>query len=161
MKVEVKDINGIETSINVPATWRDVTWAKFIEFEMCEGSQLDKLALLCGVSKSVLEANIFFTATLIQVCEFAFTSDLTDYSKTISSKFKSHINVQIGSEKWGKLEACKKALQEVGNKQYKAAYKVIKEYTEIDINEEPCTEAIGLVAFFLPNWIASLRGIKH
>ena len=54
MKVEVKDINGIETSINVPTTWRDVTWAKFIEFEMCEGNQLDKLALLCGVGKSVL-----------------------------------------------------------------------------------------------------------
>lgn len=150
MKVEVKDINGIESSIEVPTSWRDVTWSKFIEFEYCEGNQLDRLALLCGVKKPVLEANIFFTATIIQVCEFAFTADLNDYAKTINKKYKEHLNVKIGSDKWGKLEACKKALQDVGESQYKAAAKIIKEYCEIEIDDEPCTEVVGLIAFFLP-----------
>jgi hypothetical protein len=54
---------------------------------------------------------------------------------------------EVASDDWGKIETAKKAMLVEGN--WSGGSEVVKLYADEDISNKPCTEAIGVVAFFL------------
>jgi hypothetical protein len=135
--------NKGESSVNLPTTWHDITWAKYVELQQEYDTQIHRIAAFAGIEYSVLVANPLFLASVIDAMRFMYDTPIEDYMQYIGPEY-SEINVE--QLEWGKFETAKQAFQK---DMYKGGAEAVKAYCDIDINEQPVTKVIGLVAFFL------------
>lgn len=143
-----------EKTANIPLTWRDITWAKFVEIESTKfKNEVERLAFIAGVETEYLLNNPLFLKAIIDATSFIYESDVNEYQQIILPEYRKLITENkcddIGSKEWGKVETCKTAIKQSEDEPYKAAATIVKAYLNIDINDKPVVDVIGLVAFFL------------
>jgi len=162
ISIEFTTLEGTQKRVKVPITWHDVTWSKFVQLEAKkELNAISKLAFVSGIDEAFLLNNPFFLKGVIDACEFMFTATVDEYETFIRPDHKKLIVEKkcdtIGELPWGKIEFAKTKIKSNDNNVYSSANDIVKEYLGIEINELPCTEVIGLVAFFLPKSESSLN----
>lgn len=140
--IEIKLNN---TPYQLPASWNDVTYAKYCDIVTAQTESLSKrLSVYTGIDEATInQMKLKSLNMLADITEFL---DSPDDVHDFAMPFESEIN--IAHESYGKLEQAKQAIQ---NKPHPiiGAAEVIKIYTGEDINEQPITKAISQVAFFL------------
>lgn len=144
IKINYKTLEG-EFSKSVPVTWRDITWAKFIELTSTKfESEIHRLAWLADIEVKILLNNPLVLNAFIETCQFIWTENIEENATYCPAKYK----VLIKDLEWGKFEAAKSAIQSSENI-WAAGAQVVKVYLDIDINPMSAVEAIGIVGFFL------------
>ena len=137
--------------VNIPTSWQDVTFEKYIAFLDCETS-LSQVSTLLDMPVTVLDklnseglGAILMAMSFMQESPAAYSSELP--------------NVDIGKESYEKLELSKAALMAV-DKPYKALIKIVKIYTNVDYSQMPTSIANPIAAFFLTSCLSSLNDTK-
>jgi hypothetical protein len=154
LAVTYVNAKGEDVKLNIPISWRDITWAKFVEIESTKfDNECARIAFISGIELNVLLNNPVFLIAVIDATSFIYEVDVNQYQTFIPTKLKELITEKgcdnVGSKEWGKIETTKTAIKGSGEEPYKAAATIIKTYLDVDINEKPVVEVLGLVAFFL------------
>jgi hypothetical protein len=133
--------NG-EQAATLPTTWHDLTWSRFVDLQKDYDSQIHRIAAFAGIDYSVLLANPLFLSAIIEAMRFMYDTPIEDYMDYVPNEYK---DMKVDQLEWGKLEAAKQAFQ---TGMYQGGAAAVKAYCDIDINDQPVTKVIGLVAFF-------------
>lgn len=145
ININYKTTDG-DKSVEIPISWRDISWSKFVQLTSKDfDNELKRLAFLTGIELNVLLNNPMFLAALIESCQFIWTDDIEAYSSAIKAEYK----VEVAQQDWGKIEAAKALLQANANNMWGAGSGIVKVYLDKDIGDMPASEAIGIVSFFL------------
>ena len=145
IKVKIKEIE-----YNVPTSWVDVSYSKAIEVIKIEDID-DVLCYLTGIPKDILytlkESSVAKLFILIR-----FVEDVEIWnSNEPGDKYK---DFDYGSAEYGKTEAVKIIINNNKDKNFlDLAPQIIQKLTGDDISNEPMSEVIGTVGFFLNQWI--------
>lgn len=154
LKLSYTNSEGEVTNVELPLTWRDVTWSKFVEYEGKEfKTALDRVFFMSGIPEIILLNNPLFLKGVIDACSFVLDREaLAEYENHVSKEYVALIEEKkisnIGSLPWGKIETAKALIKANENNVNAAANGIIKEYLGVEINDKSCVEVIGLVAFF-------------
>jgi hypothetical protein len=149
IKVTYKKLDGTSDSSEIPTSWRDLTWKEFVDFNGKKfDNQIERIAYLTKINYTTLLNNPMFLQSVIESCSFIYKRSIEEWVDYIPEKF----HVDIASAEWGKLEISKDAILRAKENQYEAGAKIVKTYLDIEIDHLPCTEAIGVVAFFLSKY---------
>lgn len=167
LKLSYTNSEGEVTNVELPLTWRDVTWSKFVEYEGKEfKTALDRVFFMSGIPDIILLNNPLFLKGVIDACSFVLDRDaLAEYENHVSKEYVALIEEKkisnIGALPWGKIETAKALIKANENNVNAAANGIIKEYLGVEINDKSCVEVIGLVAFFLRRLQSSLSDTKN
>jgi hypothetical protein len=164
IEISYKKLDGTDQRLNIPISWRDLTWNRFVELKGKEFSnEIEKLSWLTGIEYNSLLSSPLFLKAIIESCSFIWDEDIEVYANYISPEHK----LNIASLEWGKFEAAKSEVVKSSKNIWSAGEGIIKTYLEIEIGQKPCVEVIGLVSFFLsklqslPNDSANLEGMNQ
>jgi hypothetical protein len=147
IEISYKTLDGTEKKKPIPIHWRDLTWAKFVELSGKKfNNEIERLAFVTGIESEILLANPLFLAAVIESSRFVWDTPIEDYTSYIKKEY----SVQIKDQDWGKFEAAKSAIQVNPDNLWASGAEIVKLYLDIDINDKPCVDVIGLVGFFLP-----------
>jgi len=139
---------------DIPTSWQDLTYTKGVEVvELIKlGEQDDVLCHVIGIDKEILHSlSANDVAKLFIVTEFFTDLTLID-SELPQEKYKS---IDYGTLPYGDTEAIRIIMSNNSDKNFlQLAPQVIKKITGDDISNEPFSEVIGSVGFFLNQWIA-------
>lgn len=154
LRITFETISGEQKEIEVPTTWSDITWTRFVELDnMKFENEIERLSAFSGVNFNLLMNNLSLISTLYTACQFMY-EDLTEFMYC-KQKYKTF---EVANDDWGKIETAKKAMLVEGN--WSGGSEVVKLYADEDISNKPCTEAIGVVAFFLNKFNDFLNSSK-
>jgi hypothetical protein len=138
----------------VPVSWSEVSYVKGVEVvELIKQDKRDEiLCLLIGIDIETLHSlKAHSAAQLFTLTEFILDLSLMD-SDVPQDKYK---DIDYGSLPYGDTEAIRIIINNGKDKDFmQLAPDVLKKITGDDISNEPFSEVIGSVGFFLNQWIA-------
>jgi hypothetical protein len=129
--------------IQIPTSWHDVPFERFINWMDCE-TALEQVSCLLDVSKDQLERLNSESLASIMLAT-SFMSELPDAYVAEENK------MDIGKESYGKVEVAKAHLI-AAEKPFKAMIPILKVYTDVDYSKLPTTISYPLAAFFLNSY---------
>ena len=146
IKIEVEKLDGSIETKQIPVSWRDIKWSKFVEIEGTKfDNEVHRLSVVSGVEIEYLLNNLQLLNAIYEACSFMY-EDLTEWMEYVPHKYTL---IDVGAVEWGKIEGAKAAILKQPENKWSGGAEVVKYYTDEDINERPCVEVIGVVAFFL------------
>lgn len=138
---------------DVPTSWHDVPYTKGVEvIELIKAEKQDEiLCLLIGIDIETLHSlKAGSAAKLFAITEFYLDLTLLD-SELPQEKYK---HIDYGSLPYGDTEAVRIIINNGKDKDFmQLAPAIIKKITGDDISNEPFSEVIGSVGFFLNQWM--------
>ena len=139
---------------DVPVSWDEVSYVKGVEVvELIKAEKQDEvLCLLIGIDIETLHSlKAHSAAQLFAITEFYLDLSLLD-NDVPQDKYK---DIDYGSLPYGDTEAIRIIINNGKDKDFmQLAPEVLKKITGDDISEQPFSEVIGSVGFFLNQWIA-------
>jgi hypothetical protein len=146
---------------DVPVSWNEVPYVKGVEVIelMKQEKQDDILCLLIGIDIETLHSlKAHSVAQLFSLTEFYLDLALLDNNEP-KDKYK---DINYGSLPYGETEAIKIIISNGKDKDFmQLAPDVLKKITGDDISNEPFSEVIGSVGFFLNQWIAFTKDLQN
>ncbi len=146
---------------DVPVSWDEVPFTKGVEvIELIKAEKQDEiLCLLIGIDLEILHSlKAHSVAQLFSLTEFYLDLSLLD-SDVPQDKYK---NIDYGSLPYGDTEAIRIIINNGKDKDFmQLAPEVLKKITGDDISNEPFSEVIGSVGFFLNQWIAFTKDTQN
>lgn len=153
VKFNLTSEDNVITSVSVPESWNEVTFKQYVELvNYDKGTIESRIAILLGLSENEVN-NLQSSDVFMIVPIISFTFDTKDIIEcnVVPDEYKDYY---IGHQSWKKLEEAKQAINALDGKDaVNAASKIIKIYTDQDIDDKPVTEVLGLVNFFLISYI--------
>ena len=153
VKFNLTSADNTLTSVSVPDSWDEVSFKKYVDLvNYDKGTIESRISILLGISEDYI--NVLPSEDVLMIVPIiAFTFDTDELIKcnVVPDQYK---DFYIGHESWKKLEEAKQAINALDGKDaVNAAAKIIKIYTDQDIEDKPVTEVLGLVNFFLSSYI--------
>jgi len=150
------DIKGKEYEI--PTSWADVPYIKAIEVIKIKEPDL-ALCKLIGIEIRELNSLQNNSVAILYNC-VQFISDVSIMeSNEPKEKYK---DFDYGSKSYGDTEKVRNIISQNSDKNFlDLAPEIIKHLTGDDISNEPFSEVIGTVGFFLNQWIISISNIQN
>ena len=141
----IAKVNGQD--INIPTSWSDVPFKKYIEFLDCT-TNLEQASCLTGIDMLTLhQLNSEGLGAIMMLLSF-----MHEPPNAWLEEEKRH---DINRDTYGKLEMAKAQLI-AADKPYKALIDIAKTYTGVDYSDMPTDEANPICAFFFLNLTNSL-----
>jgi hypothetical protein len=139
---------------DVPVSWSEVSYVKGVEVvELIKQDKRDEiLCVLIGIDIETLHSlKAQSAAQLFGLTEFVLDLSLMD-NDVPQDKYK---DIDYGSLPYGDTEAIRIIINNGKDKDFmQLAPDVLKKITGDDISNEPFSEVIGSVGFFLNQWMA-------
>lgn len=153
VKFNLTSADNTLTSVSVPDSWDEVTFKKYVDLvNYDKGTIESRISILLGISEDYI--NVLPSEDvlmIVPIISFTFNTEELEKSNVVPDDYK---DFYIGHESWKKLEEAKQAINALDGKDaVNAAAKIIKIYTDQDIEDKPVTEVLGLVNFFLSSYI--------
>jgi hypothetical protein len=144
------DIKG--TEYEIPTSWADVPYIKAIEVIKIKEPDL-ALCKLIGIDIELLNNLQNKSVAILYNC-VQFISDVSIMEKNEpKEKYK---DFDYGSKSYGDTEKVRNIISQNSEKSFlDLAPEIIKHLTGDDISNEPFSEVIGSVDFFLKQWMLS------
>jgi len=144
------DIKG--TEYDIPTSWADVPYIKAIEVIKIKEPDL-ALCKLIGIDIELLNSLQNKSVAILYNC-VQFISDVSIMEKNEpKEKYK---DFDYGSKSYGDTEKVRNIISQNSEKSFlDLAPEIIKHLTGDDISNEPFSEVIGSVDFFLKQWMLS------
>ena len=139
----IAKVNGQD--INIPTSWADVPFKKYIEFLDCT-TNLEQASCLTGIDMLTLhQLNSEGLGAIMMLLSFMHEAPNAWLDEASQKKF------DINRDTYGKLETAKANLIMNSDKPYKALIDIAKTYTGVDYSDMPTDEANPVCAFFFLN----------
>lgn len=153
IKAEIKG-----TEYNIPTSWADVPYKQAIEVIKTKEPDL-ALCKLIGIDIELLNSLQNKSVATLYNC-VSFISDISIMENNEpKEKYK---DFDYGSKSYGDTEKVRNIISQNKDKSFlDLAPEIINHLTGDDISEEPFSEIIGTVGFFLNQWIASTSNIQN
>lgn len=153
VKFNLTSADNTLTSVSVPDSWDEVTFKQYVDLvNYDKGTIESRISILLGISEDYI--NVLPSEDvlmIVPIISFTFNTEELEKSNVVPDDYK---DFYIGHESWKKLEEAKQAINALDGKDaVNAAAKIIKIYTDQDIEDKPVTEVLGLVNFFLSSYI--------
>lgn len=146
---------------DVPVSWGEVSYVKGVEIvELIKQDKRDEiLCLLIGIDIETLHSlKAESAAKLFLLTEFVLDLSLLD-NDVPQDKYK---DIDYGSLPYGDTEAIRIIINNGKDKDFmQLAPEVLKKITGDDISEQPFSEVIASVGFFLNQWIAFTKDTQN
>jgi hypothetical protein len=144
--INYKLSDGIEKSAQIPLSWRDISWRKYVNITGRKfQNEIEKLSEFVGVDYNVLLMNPLLLKACIDSCKFIWNSSAEEYIGICPAKYR----LSVDDDEWGKIETAKVHIRNAGENYWNSAAEIINLYVNEDISDRPCIEVIGIAAFFL------------
>jgi hypothetical protein len=150
------DIKG--TEYDIPTSWADVPYIKAVEVIKIKEPDL-ALCKLIGIEIEELNSLQNKSVAILYNC-VQFISDVSIMeSNEPKEKYK---DFDYGSKSYGDTEKVRNIISQNSDKNFlDLAPEIIKHLTGDDISNEPFSEVIGTVGFFLNQWMISISNIQN
>lgn len=157
-----KDGKEVKVPLKVATQWSDVTFRQYCKLlankePVFEDLIIKQISILTGMEiEDLAQMEHSFVERLGTMIAFSFdTSMLTAYTVTP----KEYEDFRIGKKKYGYIVDLKIALKKIRKSNlhdFELSKQIVKKYCEIDVEDKPITEVIGLCTFFLTCFLPSL-----
>jgi len=155
------DVTISGKDFQVPVSWDEVSYVKGVQvIELLKEEKQDEiLCLLIGVDIETLHSlPTKEVVKLFALTEFYLDLSLLD-NDVPQDKYK---DINYGSLPYGDTEAIRIIINNGKDKNFmQLAPDVLKKITGDDISEQPFSEVIGSVGFFLNQWIAFTKDLQN
>jgi hypothetical protein len=142
----IAKVNGQD--INIPTSWADVPFKKYIQFLDCT-TNLEQAACLTGIDMLTLhQLNSEGLGAIMMLLSFMHEAPIAYLDEAKQKEY------DINRDTYWKLEMAKAQLI-AADKPYKALIDIAKTYTGVDYSDKPTDEANPICAFFFLNSINS------
>ena len=146
----IAKVNGKER--NIPTSWADVPFKKYIEFLDCT-TNLEQASCLTGIDMITLhQLNSEGLGAIMMLLSF-----MHEAPNAWLEESKRH---DINRDTYGNIAMAKAQLILNSEKPYKALIEIAKVYTDVDYSDVPTDEANPICAFFFMKSINSLSDTK-
>jgi hypothetical protein len=148
----IAKVNGQDT--NIPTSWADVPFKKYIEFLDCT-TNLEQASCLTGIDMITLhQLNSEGLGAIMMLLSFMHEAPNAYLDEAKQKEY------DINRDTYGKLEMAKAQLIMNSEKPYKALIEIAKVYTGVDYSDVPTDEANPVCAFFFIHSIIFSRDIN-
>lgn len=154
---EIRIVKEVKTG------WGQVTWKEYCDIlanteKEPEENILRQIEILSGFTRQELEQlGHDFVIRIGTMIGFSYDLDELQSHCVLPKQYEGF---RIGKQKYGKVVIIKqryRKLKAAGRNDFEITNMLVKEYADIEVENKPITEVIGLCTFFLINSLDSLN----